>query len=106
MRAAMDETDRRRIVQAEFNREHGIVPRSVTKAVGDPIVRMAEAAYYAVPKIEEEASGYGNAAEIRREVEALRKRMREAAGRLDFEAASELRDKAKRLEEAELGIDG
>jgi excinuclease ABC subunit B len=106
MRAAMDETDRRRIVQEEFNREHGIVPRSVTKAVDDPIVRMAEADYYAVPKIEEEASGYGDAAEIRREVEALRKRMREAAGRLDFEAASELRDKAKRLEEAELGIDG
>ena len=106
MRAAMDETDRRRIVQEEFNREHGIVPRSVTKAVDDPIVRMAEADYYAVPKIEEEASGYGNAAEIRREVEALRKRMREAADRLDFEAASELRDKAKRLEEAELGIDG
>ncbi|MFP6599142.1 MAG: excinuclease ABC subunit UvrB [Deltaproteobacteria bacterium] len=106
MRAAMDETDRRRIVQEEFNREHGIVPRSVTKAVGDPIVRMAEADYYAVPKIEEEASGYGNAAEIRREVEALRKRMREAADRLDFEAASDLRDKAKRLEEAELGIDG
>ncbi len=106
MRAAMDETDRRRIVQEEFNREHGIVPRSVTKAVDDPIVRMAEADYYAVPKIEEEASGYGDAAEIRREVEALRKRMREAAGRLDFEAASGLRDKAKRLEEAELGIDG
>ncbi len=106
MRAAMDETDRRRIVQEEFNREHGIVPRSVTKAVDDPIVRMAEADYYAVPKIEEEASGYGDAAEIRREVEALRKRMREAADRLDFEAASELRDKAKRLEEAELGIDG
>ena len=106
MRAAMDETDRRRIVQEEFNREHGIVPRSVTKAVDDPIVRMAEADYYAVPKIEEEASGYGDAAEIRREVEALRKRMREAADRLDFEAASGLRDKAKRLEEAELGIDG
>lgn len=106
MRAAMDETDRRRGIQEHFNAEHGIVPRSVTKAVDDPIVRMAEADYYAVPRIEEESAAYGDVAEIRREVESVRKRMREAADRLDFEAAAELRDKATRLEEVELGIDG
>jgi excinuclease ABC subunit B len=105
MRQAMDETNRRREVQERFNLEHGITPRSVTKALEDPLVRMAEADYV-TPAVAEERDAYRNANEIRREIDKLRKEMRAAAERLDFERAAELRDRARRLEAKELGLHG
>ncbi len=105
MRQAIDETERRRTVQEAYNIEHGITPRSITRNVDDPLVRMAEADYVPLPEVAEDSAAYGDPAAIRREIEKLRKKMREAAGRLDFEAAAELRDKALRLEEKELGVD-
>ncbi len=104
MREAIDETNRRRAVQERFNREHGITPRSVVKAVADPIVRMAEADYVALPEVAESGAGYRDAADVRREIARLRKEMRAAAQRLDFERAAKLRDEARRLEVEELGI--
>jgi excinuclease ABC subunit B len=104
MRQAMDETDRRREIQVAYNEEHGITPRSITKAVDDPLVRMVEADYAGVPEIAEEGSPYASAGAVRREIAKLRKEMAEASKRLDFEKAAELRDKAKRLEQKELGF--
>jgi excinuclease ABC subunit B len=106
MRMAIGETDRRREIQERFNREHGITPRSVTKALGDPLVRMAEADYVTVAVVAEDQDIYRSAREIRREVDKLRKEMRAAAERLDFERAAELRDRARRLEDQELGVRG
>jgi excinuclease ABC subunit B len=104
MRAAMDETSRRREIQEDYNREHGITPRSVTKALEDPLVRMAEADYVTLPAVAEDGHSYRSVREIRHEVEKLRKEMRVAAERLDFERAAELRDRARRLETEELGF--
>lgn len=106
MRQAMDETERRRAVQEAYNAEHGIIPRSISRAIEDPLVRMAEADYGPLPEIAEEASPYAGGANLRKEVDRLRKEMRSAAQRLDFERAAELRDRANRLESEELGIDG
>jgi len=106
MRQAIDETNRRRDIQERYNREHGISPRSITKALQDPLVRMSEADYPPIPAVAEEAPSYRGAREVRREVEALRREMRAAADRLDFERAAELRDRARKLEAQELGVGG
>ncbi|RMD84677.1 MAG: excinuclease ABC subunit UvrB [Candidatus Dadabacteria bacterium] len=105
MRRAIEETERRRRVQQRFNEEHGIVPRTVTKALDDPIVRMAEADYGPLPEVAEGRALYARG-DVRREIERLRKEMRAAAARLDFERAAELRDQALRLEQEELGVHG
>jgi excinuclease ABC subunit B len=103
MRAAIDETDRRREVQKAYNAEHGITPQTIRKAIQDPLVEIAEADY-----VELDALGTGEAApgltleEIPRRIEALRREMREAARELEFERAATLRDEIQRLQEVEL----
>ena len=106
MRAAIGETERRREIQEQFNLEHGIEPRSVSKAIDDPLVRMAEADYAPLPQVAEDVGEYQDSIQVRREIEKLRKQMHEAADALDFERAAELRDRARRLEQQELGLDG
>jgi len=104
MQLALDETSRRRAVQERFNLEHGIEPRSVLKAIDSPLVRMAEADYGPLPEVAEDRELYSSSREIKKEVERLRAQMRDAAARLDFEKAAELRDRANRLECQELGV--
>ncbi len=106
LRAAIGETERRREIQEQFNLEHGIEPRSVSKAIDDPLVRMAEADYAPLPQVAEDGGEYHDSIQVRREIEKLRKQMHEAADALDFERAAELRDRARRLEQQELGLDG
>jgi excinuclease ABC subunit B len=97
MRRAIGETERRRRIQSDFNRVHGITPRSVQKAVRDVLeaTRAPE---------EAEAPAAGRrldeipAREIPAFLERLRKEMREAARQLDFERAAELRDAILELE--------
>ncbi len=106
MKAAIEETNRRREIQESYNLEHGIEPRSIIKAIDDPLVRMADADYGPLPSVAEEPGGYRGADAIRREIKALHDEMRAAASRLDFEKAAELRDRALRLESEELGVGG
>jgi len=106
MSAAIEETNRRRAIQERYNAEHGIEPRSVIKAIDDPLVRMAEADYGPLPAVAEDGPRYEGPGAIRREIEALRKEMRAAAERLEFEKAAALRDRALRLEQEELGVGG
>jgi excinuclease ABC subunit B len=65
---------------------------------------MSEADYAPIPAVAEPASGYKRGGELRKEIERLRREMQEAADRLDFERAAALRDKARRLQEEELGV--
>jgi excinuclease ABC subunit B len=106
MRKAIDETDRRRAAQAEYNAEHGITPQTIRKAISDPLVVACEGDYVTVP-----VDGAGIAADapsdpaaIAKRIAALRGEMREAARQLEFERAASLRDEIRGLEERLLGV--
>ncbi|MDI6908045.1 MAG: excinuclease ABC subunit UvrB [Thermoanaerobacterales bacterium] len=89
MRRALDETERRRRLQMEYNRRHGITPETVKKAVRAVIeaTHAAEpAGAYAVPEKRMTKT------ELKRTIARLEKEMREAARRLEFERAAEIRD--------------
>ena len=87
MRAAMDETARRRSIQDAYNQAHGIVPKTIVKSVRDLIE---------ISKPTEEVRGKSGVkmtkAEKEREIARLEKAMREAARMMEFEYAAVLRD--------------
>ena len=93
MRAAMDETARRRAIQDAYNRKHGIVPKTIVKSVRDLIEISASP--------EPAQKGKGNVkmtrAEREREIAKLEKKMKEAAKLMEFEYAAVLRDEIIRL---------
>jgi excinuclease ABC subunit B len=94
MQRCIDETARRREAQLEFNREHGIVPRTVSKSVDQVrfITRVADArAEKAAPKVAEPARGYA-VMDHDALVRMLEEQMKEAAANMDFELAATLRD--------------
>ena len=102
MRRAIDETNRRRALQADYNREHGITPQTVRKAIFESLVELCEADYVTVPIAAEEEEEYGSLEELAAAIAQTRKDLRRAADDLDFEQAAELRDRLKRLQAAEL----
>ena len=105
MKAAMDETTRRRARQSEYNREHGITPESIKKSIGELLSSVYEHDYVAVPEVEEEPEArYRSLDDLEGEIKALEKQMREAAKALEFERAAELRDRVKRLRAREFGL--
>jgi len=103
MKYAIDETIRRRELQAGYNRENGIVPRTIIKPIESTLVTAAEADYFKVPLELEEIEGY-SAAQIEATIARLEFEMREHAKKFEFEKAAELRDRIKYLRERELVI--
>ena len=99
MEAAIRETRRRRKLQEEYNRRHGITPETIKKQIPDLLASIYEADYYTVPVVRELEEEYLSPKEIPALIEQLRKEMKEAASRLEFERAAELRDRIKRLQE-------
>ncbi|MGE5819170.1 MAG: excinuclease ABC subunit UvrB [Deltaproteobacteria bacterium] len=103
MKKAIDETNRRRRLQAAFNKEHGITPQTVIKSLGSPLVRIYDADYVDVPLAADRAAKYA-AADLPRLIGQLKKEMRQAAEQLDFEKAAQLRDRIRELEKSELTL--
>jgi excinuclease ABC subunit B len=103
MRLAMDETNRRRHLQAAFNKEHGITPQTVIKSLGSPLVKIYEADYVDVPLAAEKQGSY-ESKELPRIIQRLKNEMKKAAENLEFETAAELRDRIRAMEEQELGL--
>jgi excinuclease ABC subunit B len=103
MKRAMDETHRRRLLQADYNKKHGITPQTVVRSLGTPLVEVYEADYLTVPLAAEQGESY-DPKEDPRLLERLRKQMKQAAASLEFEKAAELRDRIRRIEERELGL--
>ena len=101
MKRAIDETERRRRLQGAFNQQHGITPQSIIKSLGSPLVKIYDADYVDIPIAAEKSAKYG-AAELPRMIRKLQKEMKEAAQRLEFEAAAELRDRIRELQIQEL----
>ncbi len=98
MKAAIDETNRRRIVQEKYNEEHGITPQTIKKSVRDLISISKE-----IEKEEEELNKDIESMS-RKELEELikktEKKMKKAAAELDFESAAELRDRLIELKKS------
>jgi excinuclease ABC subunit B len=103
MRRAIDETDRRRGLQAAFNQAHNITPQTVIRALGSPLVKIYDADYVDLPSAAENAPPYGPT-ELSRMIRQLKKEMKQAAEQLDFEKAAELRDRMRGLEAKELAL--
>jgi excinuclease ABC subunit B len=103
MGRAIEETQRRRAIQEEFNREHGITPRTIVKPIEATLVTAYEADYFKVPLNLEEFEEYTKD-KIQSTIHRLELEMREAAKRFEFERAAELRDRVKYLRDRELQI--
>ena len=91
MRAALDETQRRREVQMAYNEEHGITPKTIQKAVRDLIAVSKKVAVSEV-QMEKDPESMSEK-ELEKLIKELEKQMKKAAADLNFEAAAELRDK-------------
>jgi len=113
MRAAIDETERRRAIQEQYNREHGVTPQGIVKGIRDLTDRvrvMAESpADYDVDGADvAEERALDPAAlppdELARLIKQIEKEMKEAAQNLEFERAAELRDQLVELRQMELGV--
>ena len=104
MREAMEETERRRAKQMAYNTEHGITPTTIRKNVDSPLATLLNADYVKVPKDAKEMAALPQVSieQLPAQIRRLRGEMKEAAARLEFERAAELRDRVRKLEELAL----
>ena len=91
MKNAIDETNRRRRIQKEYNEEHGITPQTIKKAVRDLISISREIAKEEM-KFEKDPESMDEK-ELKKLISQVEKQMKKAAAELDFESAAMLRDK-------------
>ena len=104
MKAAIDETNRRREIQQKYNEDHGITPQTIKKAVRDLIsISKAAAAGYGELKKDPESM---DAKELDKLAKELAKKMRQAAAELNFEEAARLRDRMKEVKQMLLELEG
>jgi len=106
MRRAIEESDRRRQMQLEYNRINDITPASIQKNIDDVLGSVYEADYVTVPAIGEEEAEYLTPEVIREIIRDLEKRMKDAAKKLEFEEAARFRDQIRSLEQKELDVRG
>lgn len=103
MERAIAETDRRRERQREYNTEHGITPTTIKRNIQDIVADTASRDSVTIGTGDDEVNNLVGH-NLRGYIEDLEKRMRTAAGNLEFEEAGRLRDEIRRLEASELGI--
>jgi excinuclease ABC subunit B len=104
MRAAIEETGRRRAIQAAYNEEHGITPQSIIRAIDDVMSSVYERDYVTPAATVDGTERFHNQQQLDAYLTSLQAEMRAAATNLDFEKAASLRDKIKRLRNPELGL--
>ncbi len=99
MKRALEETNRRRAIQRQYNEENHITPQSIIKPVDMSLVAIAEGDYVTV-SIEAETSDEGLSPEAQAKlIEEMETGMREAAKRFEFEKAAQYRDRIRALKE-------
>jgi excinuclease ABC subunit B len=104
MKAAIDETGRRRKKQEKFNKINGITPTSIKKNIAEIFESVYESNHSTVPLVREDEEKYGSDEEMMKVAEKLEKEMKKAAQKLDFEKAAQLRDRINELKEKAIGI--
>ncbi|RMG56594.1 MAG: excinuclease ABC subunit UvrB [Acidobacteria bacterium] len=103
MDRAIKETRRRRRKQEAYNRRHGITPQTIIKPVEATLVTIAEADYFKIP-LDLDDTGATTPEELEETIRQLEAEMREAAKKLEFERAAELRDRIKHLKDRALEV--
>ena len=103
MRTALGEMERRRARQAAYNAEHGITPESIRSSIRDVMRSVEERDYYTI-EAEAPDAGLKSAEALAEAVKRLEGEMKEAAKRLDFERAAELRDRLRALRRRDLSV--
>jgi len=102
MRRAIDETERRRRKQQDYNQAMGIEPRTVLKDIHSPLVAMSNLDYYSVGPTPLLDVAEGMELPLAERISRLEKEMRAAAKRLEFEEAAALRDRLRELREIQI----
>ena len=103
MRRAIDETNRRRAIQEQYNEENNITPQSIIKPIDMSLVAIAEGDYVTVPLEPEDPAEEMTAEQREKFIAGLEENMRDAAKKFEFEKAAQLRDRIKMLKS--FGID-
>ncbi len=105
LRAALEETNRRRTKQVAWNDANGITPLSVKKKIGELMGSVYEQDYVTVKAVADSAIMEFVGKDLSASIIELEKRMKAAAANLEFEEAARLRDEIKRLEALQLGLE-
>jgi excinuclease ABC subunit B len=103
LKAAIDETKRRRAKQEAWNAAHGITPQSVRARINDIVQSVAERDYVTVD-VGPDAPPRLTGLDLHAYIAELEEKMKAAAAELEFEEAARLRDEIRRLEDMELGL--
>ena len=103
MRAAIDETNRRREIQQKYNEEHGITPQPIKQAVRD-LIAISKAASASEEEFRKDPESM-DARELEKLAKELTKKMRQAAAELNFEEAAKLRDRMKEVKQMLLELE-
>ena len=103
MRAAIDETNRRREIQQKYNEEHGITPQTIKKAVRD-LIAISKAASAGEEELRKDPESM-DTRELEKLAKELTKKMRQAAAELNFEEAAKLRDRMKEVKQMLLELE-
>jgi excinuclease ABC subunit B len=102
MRRAIDETNRRRTVQMQYNEANGITPQSIIKPIDLSLIAIAEGDYVTIPLEAEEDTADMTLEQRSQYIAELEERMREAAKKFEFEQAAQIRDRIKALKNRDM----
>ncbi|MFI5094815.1 MAG: helicase-related protein, partial [Candidatus Acidiferrales bacterium] len=106
MNQAIDETNRRRTKQLEYNKENNITPMSIIKSVDMDLARIVEADYVTVPtddtELDAATAKIKNEQQLAEMLQQLETQMREAAKKFEFERAAQLRDRIRSLKQKDI----
>jgi len=100
MKTAIDETNRRRKIQREYNIKNRITPKSIIKNITNILDSIYEADYWTVPAVAEEKVEYGDESIIKK----LEEEMKKAAEKLEFEKAAEIRDRIRAIKKKQIEV--
>src|SRR4029077_11692897 len=101
MENAIGDTQRRRLIQEQYNTEHGITPTTIVKSIDATLVTAYEADYFKVPLDLDKFEEY-SPKQLKETIQQLEADMRHAAKEMKFEQAAELRDRLKYLRERQI----
>ena len=103
IRFALSETERRRRIQQAYNDEHGITPESIRRSIREVLRSVEERDYFTV-EVARPEDRFESAEELEAAIKRLESEMKDAAKRLDFERAAELRDRVRALRKVDLTV--